>query len=58
MPIFRYVCPHCGHEEKVLVLSKEDEQVKCEKCGTDMKKGVPSSVGVKFNGSGFYSTDK
>jgi putative FmdB family regulatory protein len=57
MPIYRYVCSNCGHEEKVIVLRKEDEEVKCPECGADMEKGLPKSVGVKFKGSGFYSTD-
>jgi len=56
MPIWRYRCDKCGNEVEELVLSR-DVEVRCDKCGNKMDRQIPARVGVKFNGSGYYSTE-
>ena len=55
MPTYTYDCEKCGvfdHHQSI----HDNPLQKCTKCGAKVKK-VFSAVGIKFNGSGFYSTD-
>jgi putative FmdB family regulatory protein len=55
VPTYTYDCKRCGvfdYHQSI----HEDPLQKCTKCGSEVKK-VFSVVGIKFNGSGFYSTD-
>ena len=56
MPIYRYRCEKCGHEEKRLQSINSDPLEKCEVCGGKMHKQI-GMIGIKFNGSGYYVTD-
>ncbi|MFW6248147.1 MAG: FmdB family zinc ribbon protein [Bacteroidota bacterium] len=56
MPIYRYRCEKCGHEEKRLQSINSDPLEKCEVCGGKMHKRI-GMIGIKFNGSGYYVTD-
>jgi len=33
MPIFEYVCPHCGHIFEKLVLTRNQQPPECPQCG-------------------------
>jgi putative FmdB family regulatory protein len=52
MPLFDFKCNTCNEVVEV----SENVQTPCGTCGETMQR-VWSPVGVKFNGSGFYSTD-
>lgn len=56
MPVYLYTCNECGDMEIRQDMYDNTLAVcpKCSKIGL-VKRFVP--VGVKFNGSGFYSTD-
>lgn len=57
MPAYDYVCPECNQDyTKVRGMSENDPGYKCETCNVDLTR-VYSSIGVTFNGSGFYKTD-
>jgi putative FmdB family regulatory protein len=57
VPAYEFNCKKC---EKSLVVVKsiheDTKTAKCDTCNSDMTR-VYSSVGVTFNGSGFYRTD-
>jgi putative FmdB family regulatory protein len=55
MPIYKYKCQECGYMFSLLRDLNDTSEVKCEKCGGKAKKMI-SSVAVKFNAPGFYST--
>ena len=58
MPGYEYKCPKCNivHTLYRSITEKETQYV-CETCNVQLRR-VYSKVGVTFNGSGFYSTDK
>jgi putative FmdB family regulatory protein len=56
MPIYRYCCEKCGHEEKRLQSINSDPLEVCEVCGGKMVKQI-GMIGIKFNGSGYYVND-
>lgn len=57
MPAYEYICGHCS---KLYVfnrsMSEKDPGYVCETCNVDLNR-VYSSIGITFNGSGFYKTD-
>jgi putative FmdB family regulatory protein len=58
MALYEYKCKEC--ESTVTVsrsISEPEVAVFCVSCKSPLSR-VYSSVGVTFNGSGFYSTDK
>ncbi len=56
MPTYAYRCADCGHAFDVYQ-SFSDETLKvCPECTGKLRK-VFGSLGVTFNGSGFYRTD-
>ena len=58
MALYEYKCKQCSFATTVSRGMAEPEQaVKCGSCNIDLIR-VYSSIGVAFNGSGFYSTDK
>lgn len=56
MPIYRYRCEKCGHEEKRLQSIDSEPLEVCEVCGGKMVKQI-GMIGIKFNGSGYYVND-
>lgn len=59
MPIYEYKCIKCDTKQ-TLIKSADDRDKdlpKCQTCNSDIKR-VYSNIGVSFNGTGFYSTDK
>lgn len=58
MATYEYKCKGCGQEISVTRSISDKENVPgCLACNLPLSR-VYSSVGVTFNGGGFYSTDK
>jgi putative FmdB family regulatory protein len=58
MATYEYKCKGCGQEISVTRSISDKETVPgCLACNLPLSR-VYSSVGVTFNGGGFYSTDK
>ncbi|WP_456398911.1 FmdB family zinc ribbon protein [Mesoaciditoga sp.] len=56
MPLYKYVCPKCGHEVTLLKKISDADNVICDVCGSKMVRQI-GNVGVVFKGSGYYITD-
>lgn len=57
MPVYEYRCDECDTTHtKVRGISDADPGYLCDTCNFPLTK-VYSSIGVTFNGGGFYSTD-
>ena len=58
MPKYEYACGVCGSREEITRGFSDPEGIyMCKTCNVQLKR-LYSNVGVTFNGSGFYSTDK
>lgn len=56
MPVYDYACD-CGNKRTQTVsIQVKDFKAICD-CGKEMKR-VYAAPTIKFNGSGFYTTDK
>ena len=56
MPTYSYSCRDCGHAFDIQQAFTDDALSVCPNCGGSLRK-VFGTVGVTFNGSGFYRTD-
>lgn len=56
MPTYAYRCADCGHAFDIYQQFSDDALTECPECGGKLRK-VFGSLGVTFNGSGFYRTD-
>ena len=56
MPTYAYACKHCGHRFDAVQSFSEPTLTECPECGGVLRKEY-GSIGVTFNGSGFYRTD-
>jgi putative FmdB family regulatory protein len=56
MPTYAYKCKDCGHSLEVHQGFSDASLTECPVCGGRLRKQY-GSVGVTFNGSGFYRTD-
>lgn len=56
MPTYAYACKQCGHRFDAVQSFAEPTLTECPECGGELRK-VYGSIGVTFNGSGFYRTD-
>ena len=56
MPTYAYRCTDCGHAFDLYQQFSDDALTQCPECGGALRK-VFGSLGVTFNGSGFYRTD-
>ncbi|WP_427870699.1 FmdB family zinc ribbon protein [Leucobacter luti] len=56
MPTYAYRCADCGHAFDIYQSFSDDALTECPECGGKLRK-VFGSLGVTFNGSGFYRTD-
>jgi len=56
MPTYAYACTACDHRFDAVQSFTEDSLTLCPECGGALRKQY-GTVGVAFNGSGFYRTD-
>lgn len=56
MPTYSYKCTECGHAFDIQQAFSDASLTECPSCGGRLRK-VFGTVGVTFNGSGFYRTD-
>ncbi|MFS0895258.1 FmdB family zinc ribbon protein [Microbacterium sp. 179-I 3D3 NHS] len=56
MPTYAYACTSCGHQFDAVQSFSDDALSECPECGGMLRKQY-GSIGVTFNGSGFYRTD-
>jgi len=56
MPTYAYACKQCGHRFDQVQSFSDPTLTECPQCGGVLRKEY-GSIGVTFNGSGFYRTD-
>src|SRR3954463_16618137 len=56
MPTYSYRCTECGEAFDIQQAFTDDSLTVCPNCGGKLRK-LFNTVGVTFNGSGFYRTD-
>ena len=56
MPVYAYACTACDHAFDARQGFDEAALTVCDACGGSLRKQY-GSIGVTFNGSGFYRTD-
>lgn len=56
MPIYEFSCSDCNSVFEILILPKDEEPEKCEKCGSEIKRLISTSS-FHLKGSGWYATD-
>jgi len=56
MPTYAYACTQCGHRFDAVQSFADPTLTECPECGGTLRKEY-GSIGVTFNGSGFYRTD-
>ncbi|MFE6736866.1 FmdB family zinc ribbon protein [Microbacterium sp. NPDC057650] len=56
MPTYAYACTSCGHSFDAVQSFSDAALTVCPECGGALRKQY-GSIGVTFNGSGFYRTD-
>src|SRR5476651_122700 len=56
MPTYSYRCTECGEAFDIQQAFTDDSLTVCPNCGGPLRK-LFNTVGVTFNGSGFYRTD-
>jgi len=56
MPTYAYACTSCEHAFDAVQSFSDDALTLCPECGGALRKQY-GSIGVTFNGSGFYRTD-
>ena len=56
MPVYTYACTQCGHVFDQHQSFSDASLTECPVCGGRLRKRY-DSIGVTFNGPGFYRTD-
>ena len=56
MPTYAYACKSCGHAFDAVQSFSDPSLTECPRCQGPLRKQY-GSIGVTFNGSGFYRTD-
>lgn len=56
MPTYSYACTACGHRFDAVQSFSDSALTECPECHGRLRKEY-GSIGVTFNGSGFYRTD-
>jgi len=56
MPTYAYACKQCDHRFETVQSFSAPTLTVCPECGGTLRKEY-GSIGVTFNGSGFYRTD-
>ena len=57
MPIYSYLCEHCGHRFDEFQHFTDDPLTVCPVCKEVSLRKVYQPVGIVFKGKGFYATD-
>lgn len=57
MPIYEYVCRHCGHELEQLQRLSDEPLTVCPECAEAQLKRKISAAGFRLAGGGWYETD-
>jgi putative FmdB family regulatory protein len=57
MPIYEYLCEHCGKELEQLQKISEAPLVECPACGEASLRKKVSAAGFQLKGTGWYATD-
>jgi len=56
MPTYAYACKQCGHRFDAVQSFADPTLTECPECSGPLRKEY-GSIGVTFNGSGFYRND-
>ena len=56
MPTYAYACKSCGHRFDAVQSFSDPALTECPECSGPVRKQY-GSIGVTFNGGGFYRTD-
>lgn len=56
MPTYAYACTQCEHRFDAVQSFSDATLTECPECGGALRKQY-GSIGVTFNGGGFYRTD-
>jgi len=56
LPTYAYACKTCGHAFDAVQSFSDPSLTECPECAGPLRKQY-GSIGVTFNGSGFYRTD-
>ncbi|MDD7929383.1 FmdB family zinc ribbon protein [Microbacterium thalli] len=56
MPTYAYACKTCGHRFDAVQSFADPTLTICPECSGELRKEY-GSIGVTFNGAGFYRTD-
>ena len=56
MPTYAYACKQCAHRFDAVQSFSDPTLTVCPECAGELRKEY-GSIGVTFNGSGFYRTD-
>lgn len=56
MPTYSYRCTACAHAFDIQQAFTDDSLTRCPECSKELRK-VFNTIGVTFQGSGFYRTD-
>ena len=56
MPTYSYACTACGHRFDAVQSFSDASLTECPACAGRLRKEY-GSIGVTFNGAGFYRTD-
>lgn len=57
MPIYEYVCQHCGEPVEKLQKLSDAPLTDCPACGQSALKRKVSAAGFRLSGGGWYETD-
>lgn len=57
MPVYSYLCQHCGHAFDQFQHFTDDALTVCPVCSEVALRKVYTPVGIVFKGKGFYATD-
>lgn len=57
MPNYDYKCENCDTITEVFHSITAEPDLKCEKCGSPLKRMISAGAGLIFKGSGYYVTD-
>lgn len=57
MPIYEYICEHCGKELEQLQKISDEPLRDCPHCGKSSLRKKVSAAGFQLKGTGWYATD-